>query len=76
MGIFDLGFEVWLRFGISFFYFVFVCVVPLFWILNGEVWCEKGVRIRMVRRCCLFFFFFSTLALCLAITWPLDLQIE
>ena len=22
------------------------------------------------------FFFFSTLALCLAITWPLDLQIE
>ena len=23
-----------------------------------------------------FFFFFSTLGLCLAITWPLDLQIE
>ena len=39
-----LGFEVWLRFGISFFYFVFVGVVILFWILNGEVWCEKCVK--------------------------------
>ena len=37
-------FEVWLRFGISFFYFVFVGVVILFWILNGGVWCEKCVK--------------------------------
>ena len=36
-----LGFEVWLRFVISLFYFVFVGVVILFWILNGGVWCEK-----------------------------------
>ena len=39
-----LGFEVWLRFGISFFYFVFFGVVILFWILNGGVWCEKCVK--------------------------------
>ena len=39
-----LGFEVWLRFGISFFYFVFVGVMILFWILNGGVWCEKCVK--------------------------------
>ena len=39
-----LGFEVWLRFEISFFYFVFVGVVILFWILNGGFWCEKCVK--------------------------------
>ena len=39
-----LGFEVWLRFEISFFYFVFVGVASLFWILNGGVWCEKCVK--------------------------------
>ena len=39
-----LGFEVWLRFEISFFYFVFVGVVILFWILNGGVWCENCVK--------------------------------
>ena len=33
----------------------------------GFVWVRGVVR---------FFFSFSTLALCLAITWPLDLQIE
>ena len=33
-----LGFKVWLRFGISFLYFVFVGVVILFWILNGGFW--------------------------------------
>ena len=38
------GFEVWLRFEISFFYFVFFGVVILFWILNREVWCEKCVK--------------------------------
>ena len=32
----------------------------------GFVWVGGAVR----------FFFFSTLALCLAITWPLNLQIE
>ena len=39
-----LGFEVWLRFGISFFYFMFVGVVILFWILNGGVLYEKCVK--------------------------------
>ena len=39
-----LGFEVWLRFGISFFYFVFVGVVVLFRVLNGGIWCEKCVK--------------------------------
>ena len=38
------GFEVWLRFEISFFYFLFFGVVIFFWILNGGVWCEKGVK--------------------------------
>ena len=35
------GFEVWLRFEISCFYFVFVGVVILFLIQNEGVWCEK-----------------------------------
>ena len=39
-----LGFEVWLRFEISFFYFFFFGVVILFWILNKGVWCEKCVK--------------------------------
>ena len=34
----------------------------------GFIWVGGAIRF--------FFFFFPTLALCLAITWPLDLQIE
>ena len=60
---------------ISFFYFVFVCVMLFFGssteefgVTNelGFVWVRGDVN----------FFFFSILALCLAITWPLDLQIK
>ena len=39
-----VGFEVWLRFKISLFHFMFFGVVILFWILNGGVWCEKCVK--------------------------------
>ena len=71
---FDLGFKVWLRFGISFFYFVVVVLcfcfgssMEEFGVKNelGFVWFGGAVR-----------FFLPTLALCLAITWPLELQIE
>ena len=50
-----------------------VYVVLLFWILNGGFWCENELGFVWVGGAVHFFF---TLALCLAITYPLDLQIE
>ena len=68
-----LGFEVWLRFGIPFFYFVFVGVVILFWILNGGVWCEKCVKkhVGILRDC--YQKFSKTPGFVLVISWPRDL---
>ena len=71
---FDLGFEVWLRFGISFFYFVVVVLCFCF----GSSMEEFGLKneFGFVRVGGAIRFFLPTLALCLAITWPLGLQIE
>ena len=53
---------------------MFVCVVLLFLILNGRVGVKNELGFVWVGG--VVRFIFSTLAFCLAITWPLDLQIE
>ena len=72
---FDLGFEVWLRFGISFFYFVIVVLCICFgssmeeFGVKNELGFLYGLEVLSV-------FLFLTLAIFLEITWPLDFQIE